>query len=120
MSGGHLLVENNLIACIGPEPGDGGWHHQTEFARYKNNVYCNFAAPPQEDAGARMIADVRAILRNPLSGPRETQGIVHPREAFQGYIPTVQLENHPKEDPAQTDFLGNPALEHQIGACRKA
>ena len=120
MSGGHLLVENNLIACIGPEPGDGGWHHQTEFAQYKNNIYCNFAAPPQEDAGARMIADVRGILRNPLSGPRETQGIIHPREAFQGYIPTAQLENDPKEDPAQTDFLGNPSLEHQIGACRKA
>lgn len=52
MSGGHMLVEDNLIYNSGDEPVKGDWYHQTEHARYNGNIYCNFLDLPEDDKEA--------------------------------------------------------------------
>ena len=85
MSGGHMLVENNIICNVAEEPLPGDWHHQTDFASYHGNIYCNFADVPRNDDAARVIPRGEPLLADPLSGPRETDGTVHSPEAFAGF-----------------------------------
>ena len=118
MSGGQMLVENNIILDTGAEPARCDWHHQTEHAVYRNNVYCNYCEPPKEDTQAVMLPGSTAVLSDAMSGPRETNGRVHPQNAFRGYIPVAELGTSRQEDPEQKDFMGRPALVHQMGACR--
>ena len=84
MSGGHMNVENNLIVRLG-EPAEGDWHHQTEFARYHGNLYQGFSDLPEEDDAAVRLTGEEAWLSGLLTGPSETDGHVHGREAFEGY-----------------------------------
>lgn len=49
MSGGHMLVENNVICYTGEQPVYGDWFHQTEHAEYHRNVYCNYLDWPEND-----------------------------------------------------------------------
>ena len=117
MSGGHMLVENNLIVYLGPQPVFCDWHHQTEHASYRGNVYVGFENAPEEDGDALVLPVGTKVLQDALSGPRETQGIIQPRNAFEGFRPAIEW-GKPREETGEQDFFGNPALSHQIGASR--
>lgn len=92
MSGGHLLVEKNLIYYTGEEPVAGDWFHQTEFARYHKNVYYNYADAPENDKEPVIKGKGENILQNPLSGPKDTDGKVHKKEDFSGFLPCKEFE----------------------------
>lgn len=53
MSEGGMLVEHNLIINTGTDARTEDWHHQTEKAWYRGNLYCNYRNVPEEDAEGR-------------------------------------------------------------------
>ena len=87
MSGGHMLVEHNIIYNSGEKAVLGDWHHQTELARYHHNLYYNFLDFPPEDTEAIVREKGEAVLQEPLGGPRQTSGQVHSRDRFSGFLP---------------------------------
>ena len=119
MSGGCMLVENNIIMNTAEEPVAGDWYHQTEHAVYKGNLYYNFLDYPAEDEAAVILPKDAPLLRNPYSGPRDTDGTVHLRSAFEGFVPAADFGMTGEEIPELKDFLGKTVLANQIGACRK-
>lgn len=120
MSGGHLLVENNIIYNMSEQPAEGKWHHQTEFACYRNNIYYNFSEIPTEDTGAIVFKRGEPLLKNLQTAPKQTKGIVHQREDFAGFEPVSfdkidgGMELYLNQ---QKDFMGKPAQTRKIGAC---
>lgn len=89
MSEGGILVENNLFLYAGKEPKKEEWHHQTEKAVYRNNLYCNYQNIPEEDHLAVTADSAAEIVRNPGSSPEKAPNEVHNRQgastAFDGY-----------------------------------
>lgn len=74
MSGGHMLVEENLIYYTGEQPVKGDWFHQTEYAQYHKNVYYNYADHPENDKEAilrnkedSILKEFLRILGNPVT-----------------------------------------------------
>lgn len=55
MSEGGMLVENNLIINAGEEARTEDWHHQTEKAAYRRNLYGNYANIPEDDGEGRNV-----------------------------------------------------------------
>ena len=82
-----MLVEKNIIYNSGEEPAEGDWHHQTEYAEYRGNLYYNFKDIPPEDEEAVVKTVGDRVLEAPLEGPRETEGKIHSRERFLGFKP---------------------------------
>ncbi|HIY11372.1 MAG TPA: polyhydroxyalkanoate depolymerase [Candidatus Anaerofilum excrementigallinarum] len=120
MSGGHMLVENNIICRTG-QPAEGDWYHQTEFARYHGNLYINFTDSPTEDTQAVKADGPEGILPVPFEGPTSTDGVPHSREWFEGFAACSALvQNGPVIQPLpDQDFLGQPLEPGTIGACLK-
>lgn len=87
MSGGHMLVEKNIIYNSAEEPAEGDWYHQTEYAEYRGNLYYNFKDIPSEDEEAIVKMAGDRVLEAPLEGPRETEGEIYSREKFLGFEP---------------------------------
>ena len=56
MSEGGMLVEDNFIINTGENARQEDWHHQTEKAVYRGNLYCNYANVPEDD-GEAVTAD---------------------------------------------------------------
>ncbi len=120
MSGGHLLVENNIIYNAGEEAVPGDWYHQTEFAEYHNNIYYNFADIPTEDTAAIVVKKGMPLLKDFSKAPTETDGVVHPQEVFACFEPVspdVVQGGKNLELKGQKDFMGNAAQSNMIGAC---
>lgn len=115
MSGGHMLVEQNLIYNADEEPRQEDWNHQTEHAVYKNNLYCNFSNIPEEDA--RGIRQEREILQNALSGPKNTDGTVHSKECFEGFVPVKPVVSNSDDNREGQDFMGRRIRWNNVGAC---
>lgn len=74
MSGGHMLVEENLIYYTGEQPVKGDWFHQTEYAQYHKNVYYNYADHPENDKEPilrnkedSILKEFLRILENPVT-----------------------------------------------------
>lgn len=74
MSGGHMLVEENLIYYTGEQPVKGDWFHQTEYAKYHKNVYYNYADHPENDKEPilrnkedSILKEFLRILGNPVT-----------------------------------------------------
>ena len=119
MSGGHLLVENNIIYNCGAKAVAGDWYHQTKYAVYHNNLYYNFLNVPQEDVHAVVVKKGAKVLQGPLSGPRMSDGNVQDKTAFEGFVPVSgEWQKYAKkiESNVQTDFLGREA-QQGMGAC---
>lgn len=57
MSEGGMLVEDNLIINESAQARTEDWHHQTEKAQYRANLYGNYANTPQDDGEARDAGD---------------------------------------------------------------
>lgn len=53
MSEGGMLVENNVIINKSEEARTEDWHHQTEKAVYRGNLYGNYANVPEDDGQAQ-------------------------------------------------------------------
>lgn len=92
MSEGGMLVENNIIIYSGKEPRQEEWHHQTEKAKYHNNLYCNYQNVPEEDDAAVIVKKDVNVLRNTDAGPNKAERKVNERggahTAFDGYCPS--------------------------------
>lgn len=52
MSGGHMLVENNVIINTG-KACEMDWHHQSEYFTYRHNRYVGYENVPREDGEAK-------------------------------------------------------------------
>ena len=89
MSGGGMLVEGNLIYNSGQKPVSGDWHHQTNRAVYRRNLYCNFADTPEEDTEAIVKEAGEALLADPLGGPRQADGEAHDGKRFACFAPAA-------------------------------
>lgn len=126
MSGGGMLVENNLIIYGGKVPKEEEWHHQTEKARYDNNLYCNYKNIPEEDQNAVTEEQSEKVMLCPGSGPEHAKETVHERQgicsAFEGFRLCEESPARGKGkkicDCPEKDFLGNPSeTEKNLGAC---
>lgn len=86
MSGGHMLVEENIIYNADEEPRYEDWSHQTNYAVYRRNRYYHFENLPEDDKEG--VRCGRELVAEPLSGPVSTDGKTHPREQFLGMLRT--------------------------------
>lgn len=91
MSGGHMLVENNLIYNTGEQAVAGDWFHQTEYARYHRNIYYNYLDYPENDSEPIKVKFLEKVLINPLGGPKDTDGKTHEIDAFLELMPTERF-----------------------------
>lgn len=91
MSGGHMLVEKNLIYSSSDEVAEEDWYHQTEYAQYNRNIYYNFKNVPEDDKEAIVKKKGEIILKDPSSGPKDTSGHIHKKEEFAGFLPIEDL-----------------------------
>lgn len=121
-----MLVENNLIIYGGKVPKEEEWHHQTEKARYDNNLYCNYKNIPEEDQNAVTEEQSEKVILCPGSGPEHAKETVHERQgicsAFEGFRLCEESPARGKGkkicDCPEKDFLGNPSeTEKNLGAC---
>ncbi len=116
MSGGQMLVEQNIICNVDPQVHQEDWYHQIPHAVYRNNLYCNFKNLPDGDTGGILCEEV--LLKNPLCGPRTTNGKVHKKEWFEGFVPVKPCTLNSAEDgETKEDFLGRQAKWNIPGAC---
>lgn len=115
MSGGKMLVENNVIfnadACARHED----WKHQTPHAVYRRNLYFNYLNIPEEDTEGIVKSGI--LLEDPLSGPETTDGNVHKKEAFEVFAPVEECTFSAEGDKVNRDFMGRRAAYEDIGAC---
>lgn len=91
MSGGHMLVENNLIYNSSEEPVKGDWFHQTEYAAYHRNTYYHYLDYPENDKEPIIKKSGEKILKDPFSGPKCTDGKIHKLESFFGFLPEKEF-----------------------------
>lgn len=124
MSGGKILVENNLILYMGTTPKKEDWYHETEQAVYRNNLYYNYETTPEGDEQASMIHQIEKVLQNLGTGPSKAGDEVYVRSGsntvFDGYrIIEGSLADgtgtHIKEDNHK-DFFGVRRNDSCIGA----
>lgn len=126
MSGGGILAENNLFLYGGREPREEDWHHQTENAVYRNNLYCNYKNTPQEDRQAITARQPKEVVLAPGSGPDKARPEVNGRRGettvFDGYrlcqdSPAREQGKEIRENGGK-DFFGNPRSgKPDLGAC---
>ncbi len=115
MSGGKMLVENNIIFNADKTPKQEDWKHQTPGAVYRNNIYYNFLNMPEEDTQG--ILTDKCLLADALSGPKTTDGRIHDRKWFEGFVPVEDGGNLPDGDRHVPDFMGRKVSCKNIGAC---
>lgn len=115
MSGGHILVEQNIICSIEDFPRLEDWNHQTPYAVYKNNLYCNFTNLPKQDTEG--IRYKGMPLRDVLCGPKTTNGRVHEKECFKGFIPEKSIVSTSEDSRERKDFMGQQSKWNILGAC---
>lgn len=60
MSEGGMLVEDNFIINTGENARQEDWHHQTEKAVYRGNLYCNYENVPKDDGKAKIVDSAEA------------------------------------------------------------
>ena len=96
LSGGGMLVENNIIFYMGETARQEDWHHHTPNTVYHNNLYYNYANTPEEDAQAVLAKKHEVVLENPGSAPSKAREKVNQRTGlqtmFDGYrLPKTSL-----------------------------
>jgi len=110
MTGGTAVVENNIIYNGGGKTSE-DWTKNSNVT-YSHNIYYNYSNIPSSDKYA-ITADPRLV--NPGSGPTTTNGVVHSRSAFEGYMlqPDSPAINAGKiiENNGTQDFFGRPLDE---------
>ncbi|MBS6735366.1 MAG: polyhydroxyalkanoate depolymerase [Clostridiales bacterium] len=126
MSEGGILVENNIFLYAGREPKQEEWHHQTEKAVYRNNLYCNYQNVPREDDQAIIVDSASEVIVKPGSGPVRAGEETNSREEKTTVFDGCRLcKDSPARGRGKTiennggkDFFGNPLGEKKdLGAC---
>lgn len=95
MSGGHMVLENNIIYNAGDTAKTETWFKQSDTGRFKydNNLYYNYANTPSNDANAVSVAAGTRIFGDLSKVPTDTEGTVNPHSnpdaesVFDGFRP---------------------------------
>ena len=82
MSGGYMVLENNIIYNAGDAAKTETWFKQSDENRfrYDNNLYYNYANTPSNDANA-ITAEAGTQIFGDLSNvPTSTEGVINPHD----------------------------------------
>ena len=86
MSGGYMLVENNVIINTG-KACEMDWHHQSEYFTYRHNRYVGYENVPREDGEAKE-AELTEQEKKALEECKGAQNIKKLLQAF-GQLPGI-------------------------------
>ncbi len=119
MSGGNMVVENNIIYNSGEQARTEDWYKQTsqQKVKYDNNLYYNYANTPENDKNAVNVEAGTQVFVDPGKAPTAPKATVNERSAFDGY---KLCENSPAINAGKIisdangyavdkDFFGNNA-----------